>query len=345
MIEFTCNTCGQKFSAPESRAGKKGRCPKCRNVVSIPDVRKSESALKQKNSSGPQDGPRYSAFDLTLLEVPQIGEAQEKQTGGSGQATGQTSRIKESLGQEEDESGDKRRLPWLIDIFLYPANKSGLAILGIIIAIRWFSIIVIRSLGYTTPALSPSVVIVVPLISISILVRVILYLYFYWYLCECVRDSAEGGLRAPETINRTPGLGEMLWLLRSFVSLLLFAGPVLGYYFSAHKTDTAFWILFVFGVLFLPMSFLAFVMFDSVLSSLNPVLLAGSIGRVFLPYCAMILIFMAAGFFAVNIVQDVDFTLLQAFIVHCIELYLLMVLAHLLGWFYHRYRQQLNWDV
>lgn len=345
MINFHCENCGRKFGAPESHAGKKGRCPKCKNVISIPDALKSDLVLKQKNSSEPQDGPRFSAFDLTLLEVPQIGGAQEKQTGGSGQAAGQTSRIKESLGQEKDESEGKRRLPWLIDIFLYPANKSGLVILGIIITIRWFSIIVIRSLGYATPALSPSVVIVVPLISISILVRVILYLYFYWYLCECVRDSAEGGLRAPETVNRTPGLGEMLWLLRSSVCLLLFAGPVLGYYFSAHKTDTTFWVLFVFGVLFLPIGFLAFVMFDSVLSGLNPILLVGSIGRVFLPYCAMILIFIVVGFFVFNNLQDVDFTLLQKFIIHCVVLYLLMVLAHLLGWFYHRYRQQLNWDV
>jgi DNA-directed RNA polymerase subunit RPC12/RpoP len=345
MIEFTCNNCGQKFSAPESRAGKKGRCPKCKNVVFIPDALKLDSAAQQKNPGESQNDPRYSAYDLTLLEVPQTGEAQEKRTGESGQAAGQTGRIIESSKQYESESGAKRRFPWLIDIFLYPANKSGLVILGIIITIRWFSIIVVRSLGYATPALSPSVVIVVPLIGISILVRVILYLYFYWYLCQCVRDSAEGGFRAPETINRTPGLGEMFWLLRSSVCFLLFAGPVLGYYFSAQQTDATFWILFVYGVLFLPMGFLAFVMFDSVLSGLNLILLAGSICRVFLPYCAMILIFIAVGFFTVTHVQDMDFTLLQKFIIHCVELYLLMVLAHLLGWFYHRYQQQLNWDV
>ena len=345
MINFHCENCGRKFSAPESSAGKKGTCPKCKNVIFIPDAPKSDSAPQQSNPDKSQNDPRYSAYDLTLLEVPQIGEAQNNQAAESGQIAGKVGRIKKNSQQFEGESGTKRRFPWLINIFLYPANKSGLVILGIVITIRWFSIIVIRSLGYATPALSPSVVFVVPLISISILVRVILYLYFYWYLCECVRDSAEGGLRAPETVNRTPGLGELLWLLRSFVCFLFFAGPVLGYYSSAQKIDTTFWVLFVYGVLFLPMGFLAFVMFDSVLSGINLILLAGSIWRVFLPYCAMILIFIVVGFFTVPNLQVADFTLLQKFIIHCVVLYLLMVLAHLLGWFYHRYRQQLNWGV
>jgi len=78
MIKFNCDNCGRKFSAPESYAGKKGRCPKCKNVVFIPDARKSGSSPQENNSGEPQNDPRYSDFDLTLLEVPQIGEAQEK---------------------------------------------------------------------------------------------------------------------------------------------------------------------------------------------------------------------------------------------------------------------------
>jgi len=132
--------------------------------------------------------------------------------------------------------------------------------------------------------------------------------------------------------------------MRSVVCFILFAAPVLGYYFSVRQTDTLFWVLFVYGVLFLPMGFLAFVMFDS-LSGLNPILLAGSIRSTFLPYCAMILVFLTAVFFIITNVQDTDFTLVQEFIIHCVVMYLLMVIAHLLGWFYNRYRQQLNWDV
>lgn len=345
MIKFHCSNCGQKFSAPENRAGKSGKCPKCKSVVFIPGAQKSEPVPQQNNSGEPQDGPRYSAFDLTLLEVPQIGEAQEKHTDESGKVADQAGKITQSLEQDEGESVIQRRFPWPIDIFLYPANRSGLVILGVIIVLRWFSIIVIRSLGGSTPALSPMVVIVMPLICISHIVKWILYVFFYWYLCECIHDSAEGGIRAPETIHKTPGLWELLWLLRSVVCFVVFVAPVLAYYFSTRRTDVQFWIWFVYGVLLLPMSFLVFVMFDSLTSALNPVLLAGSIRSTFLPYCALELVFMTAGFLIITIVQDMDFTLIQKFIIHCAAMYLLVVTAHILGWFYNRYREQLNWDV
>lgn len=345
MIKFNCSKCGQKFNVPESQAGKSGRCPKCKSVVFIPGAQKSAPVPQKEYSSEPQDGPRYSSFDLTLLEVPQIGEAREKQTGESGQTAIQTATIAQTSEQSEEEPMPKRKFPWLIDIFLYPFSRSGLVILGAIISIRWFSKLVIGGIGFATPKLSPMVVFVLPLLCISIIIRVVLYAFFYWYLCECVRDSGEGGIRAPETIHKTPGFWELLWLLRSVVCFVIFAAPVLAYYFSTGRTDRVFWIWFIFGVLLLPMSFLVFVMFDSLTSALNPVLLAGSIRSTFLPYCAMILVFLAVVFFAVTIVQGMDFTFIHEFIIHCAVLYLLMVTAHILGWFYNRYRQQLNWDV
>lgn len=345
MISFHCENCGQKFNVSENRAGKSGRCPKCKSAVIIPDAKKSDLPLQQYSSNESQDGPKYSDFDLTLLEMPKIGEAQEKRAGEFDKAAEPKEKITQSSEQYEDESAAERRFPWPIDILLYPANRSGLVILGVIIAIRWFSIIVIRSLGSSTPALSPMIVIVEPLVFISIIVRIILYMFFYWYLCECVRDSAEGGIRAPETTHKTPGLWELLWLSRSVVCFVIFAGPVLGYYYPTGRTDTVFWIWFVFGVLLLPMSFLTFVMFDSLTSALNPVLLFGSIRSVFLPYCVLILVFLTTGFFIITTVRDMDFTLTQIFFIHCAVLYMLMVTAHILGWFYHRYRQQINWDV
>ncbi len=345
MIEFSCNKCGRKLSVPESHAGKKGTCPKCKNVVIIPEIQNISSAPKQSDPEKKEIDSKFSAYDLTLLEVPQIGEAQEKPASEYSQAAGQTGKIIKSSEQYGDESETRRRFPWPIDIFFYPANRSGLVILGVIIAIRWFSIIVVRSLGFSTPSLSPMVVIIVPLICISILVRIILYLYFYWYLCECIRDSAEGGVRAPETFAKTPGLWELLWLfLRTLIGIVFIAAPGLGYYLSVRQTDTIFWVLFSCGAIFLPMGLLALVMFDS-LSGLNPILLIGSIRSTFLPYSAMILVFLLAGFFIITIVQDMDFTLIQKFVIHCVVMYLLMVTAHLLGWFYDRYRQQLSWDV
>ena len=348
MIKFSCNNCGQKFRVPEDQAGKKGTCPKCKNVVVIPEIQSTSPAPEQSGSEEMHVDSKFSAYDLTLLEGPMSDEDRGQpvgETNENGIATEHAGKNTQRSEENEDGFVTERRFPWPVDIFLYPACKSSLTIVAMILVIRWFSILILRGLGYSTPSLSPMVVIVVPLLCISILVRVVLYMYYYWYLCECIRDSAEGGVRAPETFAKTPGIGEMLWLfLRTLICLVLFAAPGLCYYLSVRQTDAVFWIWFVFGGLFLPMGLLACVMFDSI-SGLNPILLIGSIRSTFLPYCAMISVFLLAGFFVINNVLDADFSLLQRFVIHCITLYLLIVVAHLLGWFYSRYQEKLNWNV
>ena len=348
MIKFQCNNCSQKFSVPDVQAGRKGKCPKCKNVIVIPEINSTSPAAKESSSEKKDIDSKSSPYDLTLLEAPIPDEDQEHPVGdsdGAGMTDKQTGESVPYSERNEDGIITQRRYPWPIDIFLYPACMSSLTIVAMILVVRWFSILLLRHLGYSTPSLSPKVVIIVPLLCISILVRVDLYLYFYWYLCECIRDSAEGGVRAPETFARTPGIGEMLWLFfRTFLCLVLFAAPGLGYYLIVRQTDIVFWILCACGVLFLPMGLLAFLMFDS-LSGLNPVLLIGSIRSTFLPYCAMISVLLLVGFFVVKNIPEVDLTRLQKFIIHCIVMYLLIVVAHLLGWFYYRYRDKLNWDV
>lgn len=36
IIEFHCESCGQKITVPEKYAGKKGSCPKCKNAIVVP---------------------------------------------------------------------------------------------------------------------------------------------------------------------------------------------------------------------------------------------------------------------------------------------------------------------
>ncbi len=38
MIEFICKNCGQKFKVSDQQAGKKGKCPKCKQTIIIPPV-------------------------------------------------------------------------------------------------------------------------------------------------------------------------------------------------------------------------------------------------------------------------------------------------------------------
>jgi len=36
MIIFSCHTCGQRVQMPDKHGGKKGKCPKCGGLVTIP---------------------------------------------------------------------------------------------------------------------------------------------------------------------------------------------------------------------------------------------------------------------------------------------------------------------
>ncbi len=44
IIEFSCGSCGRKISVPERQGGKKGACPKCKSPVVIPSIKKAPAA-------------------------------------------------------------------------------------------------------------------------------------------------------------------------------------------------------------------------------------------------------------------------------------------------------------
>jgi len=170
-------------------------------------------------------------------------------------------------------------------------------------------------------------------------------LYLYWYVTECVRDSAAGGLRAPETLGSAPGLGDMSLRALDIVGcLIVFWGPAGFYFFYTHKIDAIFWSLFAYAVFFFPMGLLSVIVFDS-FSGLNPIVLIGSIFSTFLPYCAMVIVFVSAGFLIGKIESAAPQSQVLSFIISCINLYLALVEAHLLGRFYWRYQDKLRWEA
>ncbi len=41
-IDFQCKHCGKTIQAPDKLAGKRGKCPKCRNTLTIPELQKPD---------------------------------------------------------------------------------------------------------------------------------------------------------------------------------------------------------------------------------------------------------------------------------------------------------------
>ena len=134
IIKFHCNNCGRKFSVPQIQAGKKGKCPKCKNIIVIPDVQTTNSITKQSNSGDIKTGSKSSAQDLILQDVTEKEKIQDQpisQSGTSPTATEYAQELEEE-SPEETESATQPRLPWPIDTFLYPISASSMVHLAIL---------------------------------------------------------------------------------------------------------------------------------------------------------------------------------------------------------------------
>lgn len=346
MIRLRCENCGYEFNVSQDSIGKKDRCPNCKNIVVVPRIEDAKPVTNQPEIDASEISSKDSILDPNLFDVPRKNKAEHPvaQSDVSDEALENLRRLK----SVEIEPPPVRKLPWPVDIFLYPANKPGLTILGIIIVIPLLFEFIVKFLGAIVLIFPPMLVFFSLFVAIGFIVNILLALYMYWYLCECVRDSAAGGLRAPETISTTPGLGEMFWqMIRILICFAFFAGPSLVYLFHIRKADAIFWILLVYGVSFFPMGLLAVVMFDS-FSALNPLLLIRSVFSTFFQYCGLILLFCGLGFLSAVIAMILLrfwMSWILAYLLNILFIYLLMVAAHLLGRFYWKYQEKLNWEV
>jgi len=251
----------------------------------------------------------------------------------------------EKLAQEvfKPEPLPQRTLPWFIDIFLYPISYSGVIHLVIFIATPLLiGFTVLRFLDVFHGVM-------------SFIIYLLFTGYFFYYIGYCIFDSSRGGLRAPDiNINDSHDKNEYLsqvFFIIGITAVCFF--PAIIYHIAFEKTDLVFKLLSAAGMFFFPMAVLAVVLFDS-LEALNPIVIISSIYRTFLPYCGLVLVFsMIAGLILpIRLYLSQPFALLSnyllgtAFIHYKIAfVYMVMIAAHLLGRFYLRYKNKLNWKI
>jgi hypothetical protein len=298
MIRFCCENCGCKIKAPETNTGKKGKCPKCGNALIVPE--------------------EININDLLVKNTQIKDNPVEPQP-------------ENDIPIEENESAGHRRLPWFIDIFLYPTSAPGLTNLAI------FSIIPLITRILFIP---------------GFILNFLIGFYFGWYLTECVRDSAKGKTRAPEAFVIADAR-EMLDQIEHIIgSYLIFIMPAFLYSLYAQKTDLIYWVLLTTGSFFFPMSLLACIMFDST-KGLNPILLLGSIFSTFFQYCLLVLLVIGIIFSFISITKITETENTRNFSITMLafegififlETYIALIIAHLIGWFYWRNKEKLNWE-
>ena len=344
MIKFSCKNCGQKIAVPETQAGKKGRCPKCKTILVVPadfllEFETERTQTNLQDAGKLEDRQKKPGLNLTFLDAPQkdkAGEIPFVSENIADKRAEELQRLEERLEiAEETKLVGQRKFPWLIDIFLYPISTPALIIIGIIISIPLF-------IGLVAYLLGPfGFFVSIPGFFINIVVG----LYMYWYLCHCVRDSAEGNIRAPDVLVSSPTIGDMFFqTMKVVICLLFFSAPMLIYFYNTRSTDFTFWLLFGFAVFFFPMGFLAVIMFDSI-NGLNPILLIGSIFSTFFQYLGLLFFFSILGWLIIQIFSVTSASVILSLLLPLVIIYLSLVTAHLLGRFYWRNRERLRWEV
>ena len=368
IIELSCQNCGHKISIPKTHEGKKAKCPACRIILDIPTEAKHPAGgpgvvrfmcstcnrqIEEPESARGKLVPCPHCSSFVAVPFPEISTLKAEASIQPKKENDESEECFEQLQigsirefKQKPNVVTQRKLPWIFDIFLYPLNMSGMAALGIVVFTRFFFRVTVVYLGEASKVFMPCLAFFGLMFGIGIVVRIILYMYLCWYLCECVRGSAAGGVRATETKGYTPGLGEIFGqTIKMGLCFLLYLGPAIFYFKETRETDAIFWCLFVFAAFFFPMSFLATAIFESWMG-LNPILLIGSVFSTLLPYTAMILMFIAGGVVIVEKMPNLkESSALTFFVTWLVGVYLAMIVAHLLGWFYYRYEEKLQWDV
>ena len=358
MIKFICNNCGRKLGVRDELAGKRGKCPECHRLVEVPEKTilinfSCENCGETISAPGPRAGKEGTcpkcrhtlvvpaAHNLTLLDVGEQYRLQDRPTSQPSASEDVIEQERES--EEEVESDTGRKLPWIIDIFLYPTSAPGLTHLAIFIGVPFLIHLIRRLLGPL------GLVLWFP----GLIINLLLGFYMCWYFAECVRDSAAGRVRAPETFADAD-IGSMFeqWLYLA-ACYAIFVLPAAFYFIYANRTDRIFWILVAYGIFFFPMGLLAVMMFDTC-SAFNPILWIASIFSTFFQYCGLVLFvsgIVLASLALIGIGEPQEArqmgigARILAVMFSCLLIYMVFVVAHLLGRFYWRYQEKLNWEV
>lgn len=318
MSEFYCQHCGQKISVPLIPPEEKGICPKCKKTL-VPV----------------QTKPTY---DLTLLDVSDELKGWILQDDGHNteeKTKDQENEPKEKI-QAKDKSAAERRFPWFIDIFLYPTNRSGLRHLAIFVGVPFI-------LGIIQVILPSILYFLFSLISFA--TYIFLFMYLNWYVAECIRDSADGWVRAPEGLGAMPDISDMLEKTILIVGCFAFLlGPPILYGIFAENSGVVFWLLVGLALLLYPMALLAVVLFDSV-AGFSPSLIIRSIYNTFPPYMGLILFITVLLLVFKKIAGISSMPIIWRFGTDLAVIYMALVCAHLLGRFYWCCEDKLKWNI
>jgi len=336
MLKFRCPNCAQKLKVQDDRAGRTAKCPRCKERITIPSPAPSEPVpLELEDELRLAPPPPSTVAPDALLDLAPGPEPMARSERASlaaayiGAAEQNDDVLLASVGIEpQPRHTGERPTMWLLDILLYPTSKGGLTTLAIMIGLTM--LLPVFSLHW-----------IIGLIWLGVIV-----LYVGWALGECVYDSAVGGVRAPAA--PTVALGEMWSRVSYFIAAytVYFLPPVI-YYLFTRQADLIFDGLTLWTVIFFPMALVAMAVMDST-TALNPFVLLWAILRTFVSYIALLILLIV-----LTVLLNVLWSILTGLVPSVLGIlvalasvyYTSMVQAHVLGRFYWRNGERLDWGI
>ena len=340
MIRFRCEGCGRPLSVSDSGAGKRGRCPHCRQVVRVPQTQAGPLETESEHPDAPDTKSGPSARDLNLLDFPHE-PAQTDEAPAPNAATDRPETdappVNGDAQTDNDQETDDEAPPSLMDALLYPANLDGLVQIGFFAAGLW-GIALLGRLLYAALRLYTGIVI--------LLLRVLLGGYILFYLGYCIFDSSKGDRRAPpvstaHTPDKWDIVGQLLLLLGS---IAICFWPAALYRGLTGQLDMWYWALAALGAFHLPMALLVGTLFDGI-AALNPLTILRSIFATLPVYIVLLLkLAILGGALAAVYRVSGQFWLFSP-LRNAVCLYLLLIGSYLLGHFYWKQKHCLQWGL
>ncbi len=331
IIQFICNFCGRKIRVPTSYAGKKGKCPQCKNVVIIPKSTPSQQS----------DDPIQLIHDYTPPAIAQrTFEPSDNYTAKSSQKLDHSDYYSDQPSQKTVQPPEPNP-PVLVHMLTFPFSLSG-AIHFLIFWLVPYLVVFLQITIFQICCYGQ---------LLALAAYVFLMGYFFYYIAICIVAAAKDERFVPDlSFIDPPSAGDLVRrVLLVFGTTLIGFGPLAVYaiYFylwpgnTALLLDPIIWLLYGFGVFLFPMLLLAVSMFDSA-AALNPFLIIASILSTFVPYCRllMVLAVIAALMAVVPFLQPA-----WAIIGWGVNIYLMILAAFALGRFFRRYEKRLNWEI
>ena len=249
----------------------------------------------------------------------------------------------EMMTSQPDAAPPARPLPWFLDIFLYPVNRTGIINLAITFGVPLILILLTVGCIAIAKAAPLLILLAVPLALGTLIVTILMGLYFAWYVTECVRSSSEGQIRAPDTIGQTPGMMELFALcFQVLLCSMVFLGTSASVQAALSPPNWAQQTLNTVLALLLPMTLLSVISLESI-RGLNPLLNLRLIALTFLPYCGVAIPLYLAHKVLFRVCLDMPNSAGIITLTLC-EVYGAMVSAHVLGRFAWKQQDKLIWE-